>query len=386
VFTSLSYTLGESQLTQRGFDNSTFATPVDLVPQRTDIDVRHTSLAQVGLNWRFGTLTLFGRFASGQPFTPLVQTDVNGDGLPNDRAFVFDPATPHSTALVSGMRTLLLHAPAYARKCLENQLGRPASANSCAGPWTATVNANFATKQLRWHDAVVSLSLFNVPGALDHLFHGQRLRGWGNSAAPDPILLTTYGFDATQSKFLYLVNPRFGDSRAAAASALTPFRVNLDVRMELGPSQSRQLIRRLVKPGRNGRRLDVSTLLPRLRRSGPQPYRELLELGDSLQLAEHQLNAIEKADDQLRTQTDSVWAELATWLASLPDRYDEAAAVGRQEATTDRVWEIARQHVQAVLRPLLTTRQIALLPWPTNELYRSTSPMKGVRVFDYRDP
>jgi hypothetical protein len=389
VFTSFSYTLGTSQLAQRGFDNTTFVSPVDRAPQRTDIDIRNSILAQVGINSRYATLTLFGRFASGQPFTPLIQTDVNGDGLANDRAFVFDPDKPDATVIARDMRTLLSQAPAYARKCLDAQRGRPAAANSCTGPWTATLSGNIASKKLPWHDAVVSLSLFNLPGALDQLLHGQRLKGWGNAAAPDAVLLTTYGFDAAQNKFLYRVNPRFGDSRGVAASTITPFRINLDVRVELGPSQSRQLVRRLLSEGRNGRRgnrLDVQTLVPRLRRSGPQPYRELLELGDSLALTEAQLSTLERADDQLRAQADTIWTELATWLAGLPDRYDEASAVARQESATDRVWEISRQQVQAVLRPLLTPRQIALLPWPASELVKATSPITGMRIFDYRDP
>jgi hypothetical protein len=32
--------------------------------------------------------------SSGAPFTPMVNRDINGDGMRNDRAFVFDPTTP----------------------------------------------------------------------------------------------------------------------------------------------------------------------------------------------------------------------------------------------------------------------------------------------------
>src|SRR5256886_7543857 len=38
-------------------------------------------------------VTAIGRLTSGVPFTPLVGSDVNGDGARNDRAVVFDPAT-----------------------------------------------------------------------------------------------------------------------------------------------------------------------------------------------------------------------------------------------------------------------------------------------------
>src|SRR5205823_11955323 len=60
-------------------------------------------------------LAAIGRLSSGAPFTPLVGSDVNGDGARNDRAFVFDPATASDTALVNGMRALLAGAPAGGR-------------------------------------------------------------------------------------------------------------------------------------------------------------------------------------------------------------------------------------------------------------------------------
>ena len=39
------------------------------------------------------SVTAFGRFQSGNPFTPSVSGDVNGDGYNNDRAFIYNPAT-----------------------------------------------------------------------------------------------------------------------------------------------------------------------------------------------------------------------------------------------------------------------------------------------------
>ena len=50
----------------------------------------------------------FGRVASGRQYTPMVGGDINGDGLSNDRAFVFNPATAtarvrHRHAGVAGL-------------------------------------------------------------------------------------------------------------------------------------------------------------------------------------------------------------------------------------------------------------------------------------------
>lgn len=387
VFSSVSYTLGASSAWQRGFDQSTFGSPELRDFRPTAVDTRHTIQTQFGIVSPYVTLTLFGRFASGQPFTPLIGSDVNGDGLANDRAFIFDAASLPNDAFARDLRSLLARAPAYARRCLDAQHGRAADANSCRGPWTAMLNARLSSKPLGWRDAQIALSVVNVPGALDRLVHGTTPHGWGNVAAPDPVLFRPSGFNVLQSRYVYTVNPRFGNSRGVAP--ISPFRVNLDVRLNLGPSSTRQLVRRLLNPGRTDRsrvRLDAPTLVARLRRSGPQPYREMLELADSLQLTNAQITALTKSDDQLRIRTDSVWLELATWMSSLSERFDESEVLARQETITRKVWEIARQHVQATLRPLLSAQQAALLPWPTSLLFTSPKPITDIRVFDYRDP
>src|SRR2546427_12663788 len=56
-------------------------------------------------------VTALGRLTSGVPFTPLVGSDINGDGARNDRAFVFDPGTACGSSVATGMRALLAPAP-----------------------------------------------------------------------------------------------------------------------------------------------------------------------------------------------------------------------------------------------------------------------------------
>src|SRR5207249_1877386 len=84
--------------------------------------------------------SLLGRLTSGVPFTPLVGSDVNGDGARNDRALVFDPATTADTALANGMRALLGTASPGVRACLQSQAGRVAARNSCTGPWQPSLD------------------------------------------------------------------------------------------------------------------------------------------------------------------------------------------------------------------------------------------------------
>ena len=70
----------------------------------------------------------------------MVSGDINGDGLANDRAFVFDPANAPDAVLTSGMNALFAGAPQAARDCVRSQLRRVAARNSCDGPWTQSLN------------------------------------------------------------------------------------------------------------------------------------------------------------------------------------------------------------------------------------------------------
>src|SRR5207249_2567507 len=90
-------------------------------------------------------LTAIGRVTSGAPFTPLVGSDINGDGARNDRALVFDPAAAPDTAVANGMGALLATASPRVRDCLQSQLGRVAARNSCAGPWQPSLDL-----QINW--------------------------------------------------------------------------------------------------------------------------------------------------------------------------------------------------------------------------------------------
>src|SRR2546430_85465 len=163
-------------------------------------------------------VTAIGRLTSGVPFTPLVGSDVNGDGARNDRALVFDPATSADTAVANGMRALLATASPGVRICLQSQVGRVAARNSCAGPWQPSLDL-----QVNWRPGyfgldrrlTVSLLTVNLLGGLDEWLHGAaNLHGWGFTAAPDAVLLYVRGFDPAGPQYRYAVNGRF---RATAA-------------------------------------------------------------------------------------------------------------------------------------------------------------------------
>src|SRR6185369_2181927 len=81
------------------------------------------------------------RLQSGYPYTPIVASDINGDGLANDRAFIFDPAHAPTVDVANGMSSLLGNTTAEARDCLRRQLGTVAGGNSCRRPWSLLLNA-----------------------------------------------------------------------------------------------------------------------------------------------------------------------------------------------------------------------------------------------------
>src|SRR5256884_3530114 len=68
-------------------------------------------------------VTAIGRLTSGVPFTPLVGSDVNGDGARTDRALAFDPATTADTAVVNGMRAPLATGSPGVRNRRQSQVG-----------------------------------------------------------------------------------------------------------------------------------------------------------------------------------------------------------------------------------------------------------------------
>lgn len=208
---SVSYILADVRALRSGFDASTFGSPVDRAWARADLDVRQTVQAQAGISKGNVALTLFGRLMSGLPFTPMVGGDVNGDGLANDRAFIFDPARVSDAKLGSDLRTLVAGAPSGVRRCLERQRGMSAAVNSCEGPWTASLNMMISFNGKLFHAgnrlANVNLNFSNPLGGLDQLLHGaDKLRGWGTQPFPDPVLYHVRGFDPTSNRFLYEVN------------------------------------------------------------------------------------------------------------------------------------------------------------------------------------
>ena len=274
-----------------------------------------------------------GRLTSGIPFTPMVGSDINGDGARNDRAFVFDPRTTFDSGVASDMRVLLASAPAGVRACLSDQLGRVAARNSCRGPWQPALDFQVNWRPYFGHQRRLTLSLLtvNLLGGLDQWLHGTRtLRGWGFAAAPDPVLLYVRGFDPIAERFSYNMNGRFGATAGANGGVTLPFQIAIQARLIVGylpPSRrTRALLgeRGVAGPGAgpNGVPPDFAA---RLMQILPNPIPAILGYRDSLQFTAEQVMRLQTISDSLDSAIRDVSDSLQEKIRQAGERADPAA-------------------------------------------------------------
>ncbi|HYW51640.1 MAG TPA: hypothetical protein VE861_13590, partial [Gemmatimonadaceae bacterium] len=377
----VSYVAARIRARENGTDRNTGSDPRAFEWTDGDLDTRHQVQVQGSFQYKLVSMSLFANMLSGAPYTPIVAGDINGDGVTgNDRAFVSRGANAPSE-FREGMRKVLETAPDGARKCLTSALERMAARNSCRGPWSATLNAQFSAngKALRLpREATVSVSMRNLLGGIDQAINGANLRGWGTRAAPDPQLYSVRGFDPSSNRYLYDVNPRFGATNPKLTALRVPFVVTLDVAMPFSPSYPAQTLTRALRNGRNGfpgPKRDSAALVTRYRRTAPELYGQILELRDSLLLTNEQLALVQSAQAALTARTDSVWGALAAHLATLGDRYDTKAELARQNAATGAIWELLWKEA-CTLDTVFNASQLKLLPYPASYLRTISSPPK----------
>ena len=316
-------------------------------------------------------ITAIGRVTSGTPFTPSVASDINGDGARNDRAFVFDPAVTADTSVAHAMRTLLAGAPAGVRSCLEAQLDQVAARNSCSGPWQPSLDL-----QLNWRPAwlgldrrlTISLVTVNLLGGLDEWLHGTaNLRGWGFSAAPDPVLLYLRGFDPTSQSFRYAVNQRFGAIAGANGGVTVPFQLGIQAHLAIGPDRTRDRLRSAFGGGRGGRGgllgADSSgaAFAARFAQILPNPISVMVGLKDTLKLTEPQMSALQNIADSLDAQNAAVRDSLQADVQRAGDRPDPGILFARMRPRL----QAGRANIRKALeraRALLTPEQWKQLP------------------------
>jgi hypothetical protein len=322
-------------------------------------------------------LSVIGRLLSGTPFTPLVESDVNGDGLANDRAFVFDPASSPDPALGEQMAGLLARSSGPVRACLARQMGRIAARNSCRTPWNAFLDLqlNLASRDVRSRRMVVGVTAQNVTAGFDYLLHGRGgLRAWGQYGIADPVLLRPTGFDPGTRTFRYAVNPGFGVD--AARSRRVPFSLRIQARLTLGADPATQALAASVTSAQD--RVDPE----RLRAEIVERWRNVPALvlaGDRrlrLGLTPRQAALLRGSADSVAAAVAALAGELArgtaAFSASSPAEVREG--LERQAVSLARGQALLNGGVESA-RSILTAEQWARLPRWMREPPAATLPI-----------
>jgi len=362
---------------------STAADPNTAEWARSDLERRHSFLATVTYPLsRSVEVTSIARVTSGAPFTPMVGGDVNGDGVRNDRAFIF--AAGGATPAGQGMQRLLATASGSVRACLEAQTGSVAARSSCTGPWQSSLDF-----QVNWRPTLLSLNrrmtmslvTVNFLRGLDELLHGaDGAHGWGLATRPDGTLLYVTGFDTVAQRYVYSVNERFGATDGSATAVRPPFQIGIQVRVAIGPDRAQQAMDAMRAGGGRGAgggamgmgatgafgmpSFTPDDIIRRIEAALPNPAAVALTMRDSLRLDSAQVRLLEPVRDSL-DRTDRVWLDSARVVLGRHGGHPSANQLVEMLPTLRPVFEAVRNsHLAALttVRAILRPEQFDLLP------------------------
>jgi hypothetical protein len=314
---------------------------------------------------------MFARAQSGLPFTPLVQGDVNGDGRTGDRAFIPNPTTESDARLAAQLQALIAKGSPTARGCLLANLGQVVPRNGCRGPWTQSLNLQWNPPVPKhWGYRVVpNIYLQNLLAGVDQMLHGNALRGWGSPATPDPVLLIPRGFDASNKRFAYDVNPRFADTRPGRTLLRNPFRIVIDFSFNLSTDYDLQQLRRAVEPVKSPvgwRRRSADSLTAFYLGNTSSIYKILIEQTDSLFLSKAQVSALQSADSLFSARVRAIYVPLGEFLARGQGGAGKAE-LDSAKATDKQYWKIFWEQPE-IAGAIVTPSQRALMPMFQNML------------------
>ncbi len=356
---SMSYVYSNVKQEFRGF-SSTVGNPLDVEWGRASFDSRHQIVYNVGYNFfDFVRLNWFGQFRSGTPYTPMVASDINGDGYANDRAYI--PAANTSDPLSNGINSLLQNGTPEAQRCLREQLGKLADRNSCQSPWSSSASMSISFNPLKVRmpqRATLSFQLSNPLGAADLLFNGSdNLRGWGQPSFPDQQLLYVRGYDPQLQRYVYEVNQRFGSSNQTGGAFRVPVTLTAMMRFDVGPTRERQLLTQQLDRGRRtaGNKAPEQMLKAMYGNGGiPNPIATILRQQDTLKLTGAQADSLATMNRAYTIRNDALWTPVAKNFADLPDGYDRDVAYDRymsaRKGTIDMLIDMA-PHIKGLLTP-----------------------------------
>jgi hypothetical protein len=193
--------------------------------------------------------------------------------------------------------------------------------------------------------------------------HGNSLRGWGSPATPDPVLLVPRGFDATNARFSYDVNPRFADTRPGRTLLRNPFRIVIDFSFSLSTDYDLQRLRRAVEPVRGPtgwRRRSADSLSAFYLSRTSDIYKLLTEQSDSLFLSKTQIAALAAADSTYSARVRELYVRLGEFLARGQGEAGKAE-LDSVRATQKMYWKVFWEQPE-IAGAIVTPSQRELMP------------------------
>lgn len=311
-------------------------------------------------------LILVARVTSGLPFTPLVGSDVNGDGRTNDLPFVVGlDASAADTVQREGLRKLLGNSSHPIKTCLLRQADRFAERGSCLGVPTTAIFAQLGLNSEKVglpSRLYVSVGLSNIQDGLAHIF-GTGAPWLGTDTRVDPVLLRVVGFDTSQQRYRYLVNQQFGKPPTGAPSDGSRMRATLEARWAFGHGASAEALALIV--GRSAKKLlpTIADLKLRYRQHVLNPAMVVLLGSDSLKLSSKQVGDLAILSANFEAGIDSAVAPFAVAISR--------GKIGTNSRATSRLLEavngVSYQILAACavrIRALLSSAQSdSLPPW-----------------------
>lgn len=355
---AISYTWSRARELRRGFDRTTGGSPFDAEWQRAALS-EHAITLFGGVTPNRSSFALSGtiRLQSGRPFTPIVGTDANGDGLRNDRAFV-SPAVLSDASLAES-----------SRRCLERASGEIIGANTCTGPWSVSSNL-----QLTWFngsavgDQRLRASL-SVRGPLEFLASSVF-----NARSPvlsggyvDPVLYTHGAFDAVTQSYTRIANPNFGNT-PLGLNGVGPSAV-LDVSISFGASVNAQMARRTVRSDLKGvsvsdNERSLALVSQRLIGRLSNPFEDVLSNGAELALTDEQVRSLTERSrayvETVDSASRSAAREMLQTIANEPEKAGNARTAFNR-AQSGRLTTARRAAVSVLNETQLNTLPVSLL-------------------------
>ena len=171
------------------------------------------------------------------------------------------------------------------------------------------------------------------------------------------------GFDPEARRYTYEVNQRFGATRPRFLVLRNPATLTATVRYDLGAMREHQSLRMQLATGRTqpGSRAAEQAFRSLGTQGIPNPMVTILRQQDSLRLTSRQADSIAAMNRRYTYRTDSIWAPVARYYATLPTRFDEDLAYDRYiQARRAQIDMLIR--IVPVIRELLTADQRRKLP------------------------